>query len=291
MNRRATAYCLPIRLGVCVDDFGLNPRVNAAALRLAEAGRISAISCLVDAPAWRSGAAELGSVARRRIDIGLHLNLTEAFGPALPRLALPALIVRAYAAMLDARAVSEAIRAQFDAFEDMLGIAPDFVDGHQHVHTLPGIRAALVAELGRRYPDRRAWLRRTRPARSPRLAAMVDADHFKQRVIAALGDSRLAHLAHSRGLRQNHRLLGVYGFTGSSRDYTARLARWCQQAEDNDLLMCHPADGEDRSDQHADARWKEYTVLRGDSFAQALATRGIAVTRLSSSLGAIVPPH
>lgn len=84
MTAHGSVVGRPIRLGVCVDDFGLNPYVNEAALGLACDGRISAVSCLVDAPAWRAGAALLDRRTRGRVDVGLHLNLTEAFDGCAP---------------------------------------------------------------------------------------------------------------------------------------------------------------------------------------------------------------
>ena len=40
---------------VCVDDYGLHAGINQAALNLVRENRISAVSCLVDGPAWPSG--------------------------------------------------------------------------------------------------------------------------------------------------------------------------------------------------------------------------------------------
>lgn len=274
----------PIRLGVCVDDFGLHPHVNEAALSLACTGRISALSCLVDAPAWRSGAAELGRCAAAHVDVGLHLNLTEAFDSAQSRLPLPALIARAYAGWLDAGTVTTQIRAQLDAFEDTIGAAPDFVDGHQHVHQLPVIRDALLAELVRRRPHRLPWLRRTRPPQAIGVRALLDSGGLKQRLIAALGEAALTHAAAECGFRQNRHLLGVYGFGGAAGDYADHLSRWCQQAQDNDLLMCHPATGADRRDIIAAARQKEYAVLHSERLGELLAARALVVVRLSTSL-------
>lgn len=279
----------PIRLGVCVDDFGLNPYVNEAALSLASAGRISAVSCLVDAPAWRSGAKLLDRRTTDRVDVGLHLNLTEAFDSGRSRLALPSLVARAYSGMLDARAIGTEIRAQLDAFEDTFGAAPDFVDGHQHVHQLPLVREELLAELARRHPDRRPWLRRTRPPRMAGIGALLDPGRLKHGLIATLGEARLAREALCHGFRQNAHLLGVYGFGGSAQAYSARLSAWCLLAGDHGLLMCHPAAGEDRHDIIAAARCNEYAVLRSKRFAELLAAQATLVTRLSTSLSDAPP--
>jgi len=44
---------------VCVDDFGLHSGINAAVLDLSQRKRIGATGCMVDGPAWASGAAAL----------------------------------------------------------------------------------------------------------------------------------------------------------------------------------------------------------------------------------------
>ncbi len=52
------------------------------------------------------------------------------------------------------------IEAQIDAFEQATGRRPDFIDGHQHVHGLPGVRKALIAVLAARYAKgTQPWLR------------------------------------------------------------------------------------------------------------------------------------
>ncbi len=58
---------------------------------------------------------------------------------------------RAFAHTLPLDAVREELRAQLDAFEEVWGGPPDFIDGHQHVHVLPGVRTVVIEEMARRY--------------------------------------------------------------------------------------------------------------------------------------------
>ena len=60
---------------ICADDYAISRGVGVAIRRLAEAGRISAASCLTAGPLWPEEAALLRPYAGR-IDIGLHLSLT-----------------------------------------------------------------------------------------------------------------------------------------------------------------------------------------------------------------------
>jgi chitin disaccharide deacetylase len=264
-----------VRLVVCADDHGLSAGVNDAIADLVERGRLSAVSCLVDAPEFAHGAARIAQLGSRA-DIGLHLNLTESFGERAPRHALPALIARAYGRRLDPAVLRSEIRRQLDRFEEACGFAPHHVDGHQHVHQLPIVRDALLAELESRPATRRPWLRSGVP---PQMPAPL-AERLKPAVLGALGARALVREAAKRGFATNRHLLGVYGFAGSADDYVARLERWLAQAGDCDLLMTHPGAGERPGDPIAAARRIESSVLGGPAFERALAARGIEVARL-----------
>lgn len=275
-----TAAPAAVRLAVCADDFGLSGGVNDAIMDLARHGRLSAFSCLVDAPAFAAGATGLAALAGST-DIGLHLNLTESFGESAPRFSLPNLIGRAYAGLLGAAAIAAEIRRQLDRFEDACGFAPHHVDGHQHVQQLPIVRDALLAELEARYRTARPWLRTGLPPPSPDLLRVFSPDRLKPLVLGTLGARTLRRAAHRRGFATNGHLLGVYNFGGSVAGYLDRLDGWLAQAVDRDLLMTHPGRGEQPGDPIAAARRREDEVLGGEGFARALAARGAVVARLS----------
>lgn len=280
------------RLVVCVDDFGLKPAVNQAAIELAGAGVVTAISCMSEGPVWAEGARDL-AVCADRVDVGLHLNLSEAFdgqGLARPdgqpawRCGLGVLVLRAYARQLKPAMIEREIASQLDAFERHWGRAPDFIDGHQHVHQLPGVREPLLAQLAKRYPQRLPWLRHT--GRSGPHAAPQRPWAFKPALIEALGAASLQRQARSQGLRQNRSLLGVYGFDADHHAYTLMLQRWLEQAQDADELMCHPATSVTftgqavQTDPIASAREVEYRVLR-DHGRRLMQAAGVQPVRLS----------
>ena len=54
------------------------------------------------------------------------------------------------------------IERQLDTFEKHLGFPPDHIDGHEHVHVLPGIRQSLFEVVSRRYPGAEAAAARSR---------------------------------------------------------------------------------------------------------------------------------
>ena len=263
----------PLPLVVCADDFGLNRQVNAAVIELAVAGRLSATSCLVDGPAIADGAQRLCHPSRLAMDVGLHFNLTEDFGGRSPRWTLPQLIGRAYAGVLNLGTVRMEVRRQLDLFEQLFNASPDHVDGHQHVHQLPGVRQVLLGELRARYPGRPPWLR---SGRTPSGIASL-----KPAIVSLLGSRSFSFEAAEHGFDTNRRLLGVYGFHASSEQYTTQLGRWLDEARPWDLLMCHPALGNDPRDPITEARWMEYGVLAASGFEQMLQQRGIVLRRMS----------
>lgn len=274
-------------ISLCVDDFGLHPGINEAVFTLVRQGRVQAVSAMVGGAAWPEGARGLLAVARTgRVEVGLHLDLTECPLNPANRQPLGHLIARAYLHQLDPVALRAEVAGQLDAFEAAMGCAPAYVDGHQHVHQLPQVRAALLQELARRYPAGGLWLRATR---GPQGAAHLDArTRFKSQVIAWLGARALSSLAQRQGLRQNARLLGVYDFRGDAAQYRARLDAWLHACRHGDLLMCHagrPSPG--APDVLEGARQAELEVLGSAGFEDALKAARVRLAPMGQILAGL----
>ncbi len=261
-------------LVLCADDYALHPLVDQAVQTLARAGRLSATSCMSTAPRWPEAARALRPL-RPQLALGLHFNLTEAHGGAMRAQGLGQVLRAAYLRRLPAAALRAAWRAQLDAFEQAAGTPPDFVDGHQHVHQLPGVRQALLAELQERYAaHERPWVRSTVPGgglwRSPKAA-----------VIALLGGWSAARLLRGAGVALNAGFGGVYGFDApDAQAYRARMQHWLAHMRGGSnpgsgaLLMCHPAAGEVPHDAIGRQRAVEYAYLASQAFAEDLHRAG-----------------
>ncbi len=288
-------------LAVCVDDFGLHAGVNAAVLDLLALDRISAVSCLVDGVAWQEGAPALkaGAYAERpgggrRADVGLHLNFTECLDPvaqaACPTHGLGALIQATYQRQLDPALLRREVARQWDRFEAVWGAAPDFVDGHQHVHQLPQVRDALAAVLADKPQGPRPWVRRCRaPGWRAWMAPRYWGDAFKAEVIGALGSTALAGAMLSLGLPTSGHLLGVYPFDADESAYLQRWRRWLAQlAPQGDVIMCHPAKPGVPAGAVPDvigpSREMEYRVLTGAAWGELVKSAQIQVAPLSGTL-------
>ncbi len=267
------------RIAICVDDYGLHQGIDRAALALAGQRRLSAISCLVGGPSWDGGCKALQEISGK-VEIGLHLNLTEGFAQGSPRRALHGLITAAYARRLDIPALGVDVQRQIDAFERDMGRMPDFIDGHQHVHQLPMVREALVATLDKRYPGPRPWLRVSCPPPHQVGSGLPVSTLWKSSLIGWLGAGALRRLAQAHGYRQNRRLLGVYGLDASEDRYLRLLGSWLQCALDGDLLMCHPSVTGGWRDPLLRSRQGEYRVLSGDAFGALIESAGIRIAPL-----------
>lgn len=259
-----------IAIGLCADDYGQHAGIDDAVCALLAQGRLSAVSCMSEAPRWPAAAARLRELDGA--DIGLHLNLTERF--AAPQAGLGKLIATCYLRRLDADVLRATLARQCDAFEAALGRAPDFIDGHQHVHQLPQVAEALLELIARRYGARPPWVRNTVP-----LAGLAG---FKPTVLRALGGGALAQRLRARALPTNAGFGGVYGF--NTPDYGARVDGWLARAREGALLMCHPASAAVAGDPIGAQRLVEYAFLASPAFGAMLAARQVRLARLSTIL-------
>lgn len=245
------------RVVLCSDDAGWDAANDAVILSLARAGRISAVSVLVDGPAAAAWAqCEPGAVA----SLGLHLNFT--WSPGQPSQGLGRLLADAHLGRLRAAEVDARIHAQLQRFESLYGRPPDFVDGHQHVQMLPTLRVRLMAALRARYG-----------AATPALRIPV-ARHWrggKAALLNVLGARALGRDARRAGWPANRDFAGAYDF-GTGRSYRERMQDWLADIDDLGLVMAHP--GCDGPLEHAAARAREAAYFAGADWPADLASAG-----------------
>jgi predicted glycoside hydrolase/deacetylase ChbG (UPF0249 family) len=251
----------PRRVVLCADDFGMEPSVNEGVLRLAAAGRLTAVTCMVDMPAWTEGAGALAAL-RGRVDLGLHLDL----GTRSAR-DLMALAARGALGLVDEGRVADRVAAQLDRFEAALGVPPDFVDGHHHVHQLRPVRNALLGVLRSRHGGRAPYVRNVVPLR-PR--------GTKAAIVAALGARPLLRRLEAEGIPHNADFAGVYDLSARS-DFPGLLRGWLGDLADGGLVMCHP--GLPGEGPVAAARGAEMRHLESDRFAADCAAAGVQLAR------------
>jgi predicted glycoside hydrolase/deacetylase ChbG (UPF0249 family) len=260
-------------VALCADDYGLAPPISRGIVELARLGRLSAVSCLVTQPHWPAAAPPLADLPAG-VQLGLHFNLTQgepasaALRTHWPRLpALPSLMLGAALSRLPRAALADEWRAQWQRFVTAVGRSPDFIDGHQHVHHLPGVREVVLEAAQASGVAVRSTGRVGGPGHA-----------FKRWVIERSGGRALRRELAARGIAHNAVLTGVYDF--SPRDYRALMRAWLAAVPaEGALLMCHPAQpgASDIDDPIADARVREAAYLASAEFADDLARAGISL--------------
>jgi len=240
------------RVLLCADDYGISPGVDRGIEELAGKRRLSAASALVTFPDWPGTAHRLADL-RGNLAIGLHLNLTLGAPLApMPLLAatgkLPSigtLTAKALTRRLTARSVRAEIQAEFtrqlQRFISHVGAQPDFIDGHQHIHALPGIRDALLDALSSVEWHTRPLVRS--PANSFRNITRRATATRKALLLSALSSGFRARLA-AANWPTNNTFAGVSGFAAAS-PYAAELEAAFLQPGPLHLIMCHPGYADD----------------------------------------------
>jgi hypothetical protein len=271
IGERSTAGSRVKRLQVCADDYALNDCVDAGIEALAAQHRLTDVSCMSSQPRWPAVARRLEHLPIRH---GLHFNLTEGepLSPALRRAwprfpGLGRLLLTAGARAVPRELIAAEWQAQLEAYRQALGAAPQFIDGHQHVHALPGVREILLeAAVTLGVP-----MRSTAQVRGPGFA-------FKRQVIAACGGRRLQALMRQRGVAHADALVGVYDFARVA-DYRGLMRAWLAGLREGEtaLLFCHPALGRDPSDAIATAREHEAAYLGSTAFTEDLTEFGVSL--------------
>jgi chitin disaccharide deacetylase len=272
------------RIWLCADDFGISPAVNTGIRDLVVRGRLNATSALVAAPSFeRAEAVALDALnaATRRVAIGLHLAFTAPLRPlskgfkalrdgAFPPLATTARLALTY--RLDYAALLGEVAAQMQRFLETFGRAPDFVDGHHHVHLLPQISDAVLEIIPGAAPN--AWLRQC-----GRAVPLAQRFSDPKGLLLDLFSYRFRRRAAARGLHTNPAFAGTYEFDAAA-NFAALFPRFLDCLPDGSVVMCHPGfvDAElERLDPLTTLREKEYAFFAGDAFPVVLASHGVAL--------------
>lgn len=249
---------------LCADGCGLAAGVTRGILELARNRSISATSAFVTFPRWAEDGPRLAG-ARDVLSLGLHLNLTlGAPLGSMPKLAvdgrLPAVTALRFAAVrgsLDMAEIKAEIGRQLASFERGVGFPPDHIDSHEHVHTLPIVRRALLDAIDGRGLSPRPLLRDTydRP-----LTIAIRGGEMGPALGHTIMAAGFGAQARHRGYPTNRGFSGYSAFD-TSRMYAVELAHAFRGTGRRHLVMCHPG--------HPDAELAALdgnTLRRGQEF-------------------------
>lgn len=271
------------------DDFGLTAGVNAGIVQAHRAGVLRSASLMVTARAWEDAVA--AARAEPGLDVGVHLTLVEEH-PLLAVEHIPSLVhdgqfwpthgavgLRYLLGRWRPEEARRELAAQLDRFAGT-GLVASHLDGHQHLHLLPGVFEWVVAEARRRgircVRDTLADpLRGAAGLRGATLLAMRGVTWLASRRVAAvdrhglvpfltlgfldaggtLTTSHLLAMLDDLRRRRPDGIVEIMLHPGRADPETARLDAHSRYRRENDLaLLCDPA------------------------LPDALAARGIAVT-------------
>ena len=240
------------QLIVNADDFGLTEQVSRGILDAHREGIVTSTTLMANGGAFDAAV----SMARREyhLAIGVHLNLTEGL-PVSPAANISTLVNRQGRLHLNPRRLLQGImtrqvnlaEVEMELWRQITkvlgaGILPTHLDGHKHVHILPGV-GDIVIRLAQEFsipsircpseavpripaplPSRSSW---TAAAKQYLVGRTVSV--FARRFQEKLAKARLLSSAHFYGLSQT-------GFLDapSIQDILERLPEGVSE------LMCHP---------------------------------------------------
>jgi len=229
------------RLIVNADDFGLSEAVNRAVIEAHENGIVTSTSIMAGGAAFEHA---VGLAARcPTLDVGVHLTLTEQrpVAESVPSLVGADGKFAPHATELAKRCLRGAIvlgdvHKELDAQIRRArahGLRPTHLDGHQHVHVLPGV-ARVVAELAREHGIRAVRV----PTERPRAYMLEDLGHLK-RLAEQIALGTFGSLSPLKHLRRVDRFVGFY-FGGRLNERNLRTVLERLPARKTVELMCHP---------------------------------------------------
>jgi predicted glycoside hydrolase/deacetylase ChbG (UPF0249 family) len=258
---------------LCADDYGIAPGVSRAIRDLLAAGRLSATSCMVVSPDFAAEGPQLQPFLEHA-DIGLHLTLTQ-------KRPLGALMRSAYLRQLDKRVIAAEIDRQVELFTRVLGRGPDFIDGHQHVHLLPGVREPVLA-VARKTG---IYLRLTDEPLTAILHRQVAPG---KAAFLSLMARPLARQVRGAAVRRNSGFRGARSFA-ERESFRSLFRRMVEGSPAGTIVMCHPGLVDEAlagRDPVTTAREAEYAYLISAEFPGDLAAAHLRLARLKDALAA-----
>ncbi len=180
------------------------------------------------------------------IDLGLHLCLTDeglkreaTLAPASRNLRF--LLNRVLLPGASSADIAREISLQFGLFAEKFGRLPDYIDGHLHVHQLPGIRSGLLEFIATLPAAERPYVRNT-SSRTGQLIS-VGLPWGKAKLIGHFGTA-MKNLLAAADIPTNSGFYGIYDFAKSPK-FPTYFPRFVKLADDaNSILVVHPGKDE-----------------------------------------------
>jgi predicted glycoside hydrolase/deacetylase ChbG (UPF0249 family) len=237
-----------LRLIVNADDFGMTEAVNQGIVDAHDRGIVTSASLMATGAAFEHAVAL--AKTRPNLATGVHLTLTElrpligSAGASLvgPDGRFPPHLVQFAKRHMRGKVALAEVRAELDAQIRKVrdaGITVTHLDGHMHVHVLPGI-AAIVAELAARYGIREVRYPAERVS-TYMLGNFANLRRLTEQVVLGI----VCALSPLRALRRSDSFVGFY-FGGRLDEANLATVLGRLPARGTVELMCHPGGDESR---------------------------------------------
>jgi hopanoid biosynthesis associated protein HpnK len=282
---------VPRNLIVNADDLGWTAGVNRGIAEAHRNGIVTSASLLANGQAFAEGVALARDAGG--LGLGVHLNLNDG-PPVAPRESVPSLVndagefeggpdgllLKIATRGLSVREVEVEWSAQISKVRDA-GIEPTHLDGHKHVHMLPGL-FEIALRLAKRHGieairvSHEASSLRAALSTGERRAAVVLKQGVQARGLKLLArDAR--EQAERAGMSIADYFCGIAQTGELTKEGVARLLR--SLPEGTTELMCHPGYADDALRKTATrlqaSRQKEVEILTDTEIRNLVASQGI----------------
>jgi hopanoid biosynthesis associated protein HpnK len=282
---------VPRNLIVNADDLGWTAGVNRGIAEAHRNGIVTSASLLANGQAFAEGVALARDAGG--LGLGVHLNLNDG-PPVAPHESVPSLVndagefeggpdsllLKLATRGLSLREVEVEWSAQISKVRDA-GIEPTHLDGHKHVHMLPGLfeialRLAKRHGIGAIRVSHEASSLRSALSTGERRAAVVLKQGVQARGLKLLArDAR--EQAERAGMSTADYFCGIAQTGELTKEGVARLLR--NLPEGTTELMCHPGYADDALRKTATrlqaSRQKEVEILTDTEIRNLVASQGI----------------
>ena len=232
------------------DDFGIDDEHDEVMIRLLKKNKIDGVSVFSEF-IHASSAQDIAKVrSEYNVQVGLHFNLTH--GESCP--AVTSLLLKATLSKIDKLRVSDTLNRQLQVFEEKFGFMPDFIDGHQHVHTFPIISKVIIQTLQRIKFE--GWVRNIGSSSLSGFKLAWKGAYFKKfLILETLSFFHIKQLKKS-GISFNKFFYGLLPLDQPKKLSAALSNLYSLDFIDSTVIMCHPGslDGSESEDHPAKSR-------------------------------------
>lgn len=239
------------------DDFGADKFHDAAMLSLLSIKKIDGVSIFSELIA-EEGVRKLKSLKNTHsIQIGLHFNLT--YGDSLPNVS--GLLRNAISRSLDEGFIRDSLVRQLNSFQSKFGYLPDFLDGHQHVHSFPLIKQ-VVSKVLAQYKFA-GWVRHVGSREPLSIISSIRFSYIKKfLVLQALAFFQIRNLR-KNNILHNTNFQGLLPLTDPIKLERALPVLYKNKFPVSTVIMCHPGSlvGSSSTDHPSKSRDIEFKFL------------------------------